>query len=1048
MDATTVKMQSPTKKRAGGDDHSPGRRAKRQAITPTRLTRSMLKKLNKNGGPPVELNPGLEMGVRRRGPRTRPPKRAAQDEGLTGSVKRTTTTHRRRAQSRAKKPIFQGIQPAESKSAELQPKEIRSARSESADLQPIEPQPAEPHPTIPQPGDQERRVSEADVAAASRLAQAAVAAGLTGTTLETGTPLAENTPSLVRFTKRDLKELLIEAVDDYKVRQKLEPHWLARTEFLTWWERPAADMEHIRQQVRRLAVRWSKDLQAQDPDVVDIPVSMLESWQADIVIVGDPKVDTGESSDEAESKNRKGEIDENEAVKQKAQQEEEHDEAEEKEEQGAEVLGNEKEGEKEGVDDSHKVAKALAESLALAMREMAEWKEAFDKEIAAEPDFRSKRAWTARVSESQKQAAALEEAIRDLDTHKFERNTSSARKAAEGFLGELQQFRVGIRMDREAFWDEFDQEGAELLSWRSGAVRAARSESRENAEEEFSISSSTSSSASSSGDFGTDLEAELEAELEQQAKFLDEVEESDSKVEEEDTQMVELQADKEGTRITEREDHHDLSAGDGSVSESGPGPIGPLHEVRCYDSDSKSTPARQEIKLEDSTRESLPSSQRDESTSAVIAPITHVESNCKVLEDRSGDAVETYAAESTVGPPRVEKEERFEALPVTELEQQNQEGKETEAGETRNNRETPHSVPDERGSQSPSRQWPGQQQEESEVTNSDTIRAAEEQENPSHEVRTDVATELFNSATIEEIGIEVEHTTNQRLTASDISRLPPDTISAASSTRSASHEVITGAAENTVDSSSTASNISSLPENPSSSTSGRSETAEQIEVENLEHSAPDVPGVTNVPQDISLPQDTNSSIAGVPTEDKEEVGGGMEERVDKISPISHITSMMEEARKPRSIGASIISVPPRSVEEAGSEPEETVDRTPATRPPQDTGLTASGISSGGEIGVGGQVGHTVDDDLPPSDAAALRRGSNVGEVLDVLTTTMSPGKSPIIVPTVRYIKPQWESLFSPEEPTYDYSANEAEDDDNDDDQVDYPDDWEADDVDP
>lgn len=1027
-------MQLPTKKRAGGDDHSPGGRVKRHATTPTRLTRSMLKKLNENGGPPVELNPGLEMGIRRRGSRTRtrPAKRAAQDEGVTGSVKRITTTHRRRAQSQAKEPISQELQPVEPKFAELQPKEIQSARSETADLQPIEPQPAEPQQTTPQPGDQEKRVSEADVAAASRLAQAAVAAGLTGTTLETGTPLAENMPSLVRFTKRDLKDLLIEAVNDERVRQKMEPHWLARTEFLTWWERPAADTEHIRQQVRRLAVRWSKDLQAQNPDVADISGSMLESWQADIAIVGDPKVDTGKSSDEAGSEGGRAETDENEVVKQRGQQGEKQFEAEGNEEIGAEVLGNEKGGEKEGVDDSHKVAKTLAESLALAMREMAEWKEAFDKEIAAEPDFRSKRAWTARVSESQKQAAALEEAIRDLDTHKFERNTSSARKAAEGLLGELQQFRVGIRMDREAFWDEFDQEGAELLSWRSSAVRAARSESGENAQEDGSASGSASSSASNSEEFGPNLEAELEAELEKEAEFHsgtgEELEESDSEVKEEDTQMVAIQAEKENNRMTESKDCHHLGTGDGSASESEPRPTGPLSEVVCYDTDSKSTPAPPENKSGDSTKGPLPSGQRDESVPTVIASSTHIESGCKVLENYPRAAAEIYAAESTIGPPRVEKEEKSEALPVAELEQQNQEGKVVEAGDGRNGRETTTSVADESGSQSPSRQWPGRQQGESVVTSPDVIEAAQEQEKPCPEVRIDTAAELFTSATIEEIGNEGQHTSNQSLTASGVTRLPPYTISAASSTRSASPEMITGAAENTVDSSS---------------------TAEEVEIESLVHRVPDVSSVTSVPQDTSLPQDTSSSVAGVPTEITEEEGGKLEERVDKISPISHITSMIEEASMPRSIGASIISVPPGSVEEAGSEPGETLDRISTTDVPQETTLTTSGISSGSETGVGGQVGHIGDDDDPHfSNAAALRRGSNVGEVLNALATTMSAGETPIIVPTVRYIKPQWESLFSPEEPTYDYSANEAEDDDNNDDEVDYPDDWEADDVDP
>lgn len=605
-------MQSPTKKRAGEGDHLPRRRVKRQATTPTRLTRSMLKRLNENGEPPVELNPGLEMGVRRRTPRARPPKRAAHDKVVAGSVKRTTSTRRKKGAPRAKKPKLKEPQPSD-----LQHTESLPAESILVEPQTIEEQPKERRPTKPQPGDHEKRVSEADVAAASRLAQAAIAAGLTGTTSETGTPVVEDAPSLVRFTKRDLEDLLNEVVVDDGIRQRMEPHWLARTEFLTWWERPIADMDQIKEQVRRLAIRWSKDLQAQNAEDVDIPTTLLESWQADIVIVGEPKVDTGDN--EAENEGRKATEDKDGDENDQGGGDENQKEGETEEgKQEVKEQGDDKADEMAGAGDSHVVAEALMETLALALREMAEWKEAFDKEIATEPEFRSRRAWTERVLESQKEATALEETIRDLSTHQSGWTTSSAREAADDLLSELQGLRLKLRMDRAAFWDEFDQEGAELL--------LEKTKRGENAEGELQEDTQQGEMRETETDLETDLEAGLEAELEKELPVETTAGTETESGEEEDIQMVKIQAEKEDSPMTGIGERHDPSTGHGSVAVSGLGPSGPPAEVSNNDNDPYPTPARPEYKLAGtSTEGSIRSDQGKESTPKLTAPAIYIE---------------------------------------------------------------------------------------------------------------------------------------------------------------------------------------------------------------------------------------------------------------------------------------------------------------------------------------------------------------------------------------------------------------------------------------
>ncbi|KAG6366107.1 hypothetical protein INS49_000283 [Diaporthe citri] len=935
-------MQSPTKKRAG-DDNSSGRGGKRQASTPPRLTRSMLKKLNENGGPPVELNPGLDMGVRRRGPRTRPPKRPAQDEAVAGSVKRTATEHGR------------GLGPHP---IEPQPTATLSIEPQPIEPEPVEPQPVEPQPVEPQPiqlptKDHEKRVSETDVAAASRLAQAAIAAGLAGNTSEAGTPMDEELPGPVRFTKKDLRDILRDAVIEDEIRQMMEPHWLARMEFLTWLERPAADMRYIKRQIRRLAVRWSKDLRNQDAADVDVPISTLESWRADMVIVGGPSegTDTSEAMDEDEKtgdETRAGEREEGD----KKEPETDGDGTQATKEQDGE------EGDENAINhDGREVAEALAESVTLATRDMAEWKEAFDKEMAAEPNFRSKRAWAARVSESQRDAKILEEKVLGLDVYKSEWVTQSFMKAADQLLDELQKFRIGLRMDREAFWDEFDQERAELLLGKTEIDQSAEEVIQEAVHEE---------------------------------------EAQDLVPEKEDIQMTEPEAEVEDAQMTESEELQGSSKG-------------------------------------------------------IISP-------------RQGEKPGTQ--------------------PAAEFEGQDREGQAAEAGEKSTSREPTPWLPDKRGSHSPCWKWPGDRKEEPKISDPDVTAAVEEDDKSPHEVRRDTSSELFSSrsASAEEVSNEEEHTSDQALTTSEVAgdpqntsstipsvesegidsskaedstdqtltasvstRLPQDTTSVADNSRSASPEIIIGEVENTADSSSTASNISSLPE--------------ETQVENTVGTASATPNVTSRPEDTVLPQDPSPSTSSVPIESTEEIDGEVEKTVGSTSSTSRITSLLQEVSMPHEVSSSTTVVASESVEQISGEVKQAADQVATTNLPQDTNLTATGIRSGSDTGAGGGVENTVDDRAAPTlDAARLPGGGNAGEDLESPPATSSVGVSPIVVPNVRYIKPQWESLFSPEEPMYssnDFSANEAGDGDDEDDHQAYDteevgevDDREADDVDP
>lgn len=925
-----------------------------------------------------------------------------------GSVKRTATTRKRGPGSQSK-----GPQPTEP--------------------QPMEPQSKEPQLIQLQTTDQDKRISEADVAAASRLAQAAIAAGLTGNTSEAGTPVEEDQSRLVRFTKQDLREVLSDSVIEDEIRRTMEPHWLARMEFLTWLERPATDMHHIKKQIRRLAVRWSKDLRNQDAVDVDIPISTLESWRADIVIVGGPSedMDTSEAMDESGKAGDDKKGDEKEGDKEDLEMD--GDMNQEVKEQGDE------EGDENGVlPESHEVAETLAEYVTLTVRDMAEWKEAFDKEMAAEPNFRSKRAWAARVSESQREAKILEEKVWNLDVYKSDCVTQSSIPAADQLLDELQKFRIGLRMDREAFWDEFDQEGAEVLL---GKTEIGQSEE----------------------------------------ETIQEV------VQEHEAQ--DIVAEKEDIQMTESEELQGSSTGDGGVTELNPGPIERPSRV-AGDHDSNATTVKPEHPSdEEPAQEASPSVKREEPP-PLPARVADLQSKDEVpkAQQRSPRSPKTrYAGKGVISS----REEDKSGQPA-ELERQDREGQAAEAGEKLNSRGKTPWLPDKRGSHSPSWKWPGEQKEESKVVNPDATAAAEG-DKPSHELGSDTSSALFSSRSVsaEEVSDEEQHTADQALTTSDLTGvpqntgsmtssidvggidgasskaddttdqtlatssipcLPQDTSCVASRSRSVSPEIISNKVKSTTDSSSTASDISSLPEDTGSSTPGRSEAGEEVEVENTVDRDPAAP---NVPEDTSLSQETDPSRTGVRIESTEENGGGRESTGDSISPPSHIARLLQEVSQPQDTGYPTIGTPSRGVERIGLEPkEEEVDQTSSTNLPPETSPTTSGIRSGSDAGVGGEVESTVDDHAAiTSDSAGVPRESNVGEDLDSPPAVSVP-VSPIVVPNVRYIKPQWESLFSPEEPTFganDFSANEADDGDDEDDQsydIDEVDDREADDVDP
>ncbi|KUI57482.1 hypothetical protein VP1G_04793 [Cytospora mali] len=170
-EVTAEATPSSRKRKAGSSGAASGRSSKRQATTPCRITRSRFKNMNKNSSTPESLNPGLEIKPRRR----RAPGRGQQ------------------ATETATRPQDTIIEASEA----LEELENKSAHESTT----------------------HERASEADVAAASRLAQAAVNGGLT-TGFPTGNTLvfrlAESRECL---TKKDMSRDIAEVVDDVEATQ-------------------------------------------------------------------------------------------------------------------------------------------------------------------------------------------------------------------------------------------------------------------------------------------------------------------------------------------------------------------------------------------------------------------------------------------------------------------------------------------------------------------------------------------------------------------------------------------------------------------------------------------------------------------------------------------------------------------------------------------------------------------------------------------------------------------------------------------------------------
>lgn len=1088
MDTIEVKMRSPTKKRAGDDDPYE-RREKRQATTPPRLTRAMLRKLNENGGPPVELNPGLDMGIRRRSQGTRPPKRAAQDEAVGGSVKRTSKTRKRGRGAKS--------QPKKSQLVESRPTVTRLTEPQFTEPRPIEPESTEPQPTKSQPPeqqfiqvpptDQEKKISEADVAAASRLAQAAMAAGLTGTSSEAGSPVVEVLTDLVRFTTEDLRTILSETVMEDEIRMKMEPHWLARMEFLTWLERPSADMHRIKGEISRLAARWSRDLRNQDTSGVDVPISTLESWRADITIVSDP----GRSVDSSDARNEGGNTsDEKEGAEKEGDEKESDTEVDGT--QAAVEVRDETEGEEEVSNhDRSEVIRALAESVTLTARDMAEWKEAFGKEMTAEPDFRSKRAWDARISESQREAEILEKKAENLDVCKSLRITKSAMQAAEQMLDELQKFRIGLRMDREAFWDEFDQEGAEMLLEKTEIHPSVEEEVQEAVED---VREAVEDVREAVQDVREAFEDVQEA-FEDAQEAVQEDEAGDIVSVKIEVRMTDFEAEAEEALMTESEELRGPSTGSDGVEGVKSDPTEePFGEENDVNDSNPTTVLPEHPSVEETTYCGFLPVHDEESTPPFPSRTADSKSESdfsKAQERSSRSPVETYPGKGITSP---RKGEESVAQSVAEIEHQDREPQAAEAGEKLDSRESTPWLPDKRGSHSPSWKWPkgeGHRGEEAKVNDHEIAAAVEEDDGSPREGGRETSSGLFSSrsASAEQASSEEENRADHAMNASDGSGVTQERSSISSSTqpqgayggdvkredtadrsftashtvhlqeqdkssltsssRAVSPDIIICEAHNAAKSPSNASSISSLPEDTSSSP-GRSEAGEEdIEGASITEWAPAVPSVL---QDTSLSQEIGPPSEGVRMESSEGNRAGTEDTVDSNSSTSNIARLLEEVSLPQDTSSSTTGATSGSVEEIGGEPrEETAVQTSSTNPPQAASPIASGIRSGSDTGVGSEAEDTVEDHAAtPSDAASPAQGSSVAEDPGA-PLAISVGESPVVVPNVRYIKPQWESLFSPEEPTYtanDYSANEVDDEENQDDEFDEVDDREADDVDP
>ncbi|KAK2614236.1 hypothetical protein N8I77_001082 [Diaporthe amygdali] len=886
-------MKSSTKKRASGDASGSGQRRKRQATTPTRLTRSMLKKLNENGGPTVELNPGLEMRPSRRSKRGLSAEGAIQDPPLFCWVEGRRAKHRRESEPGSK--------------------------------------------------DEDRRVSEADVAAASRLAQAAIAAGLTGKTSEhlfftseRSPPGVEHPAGIVRLTKQDLRDILSEVLDDVEIRRKMEPHWLARLEFLTWWARSAEDMETIKGKVRRLAERWSKDLKIEIPDDDEIPISTLESWRADIVVLGDTRdhVDAGQGLNNGEALDT-----------------------------GEERNGSEN---PEGDDDGLAAVKLLGESLALAKRDLTTWLDACDRETVS---IEIKRSGGARLSRSQKEAGEIEEKVRTSDMYlkcNLGQASQSIRNALDSVVREVREWKAQLREQH--------------ADWQVGIARAEEKECMKNVENEICT------------------REEVQERLHQRDET------HDVEAEKGDHQEAELQGE------------IGSSTGDSGISGVEPVPAEVIFDGMEDGDDNSMAKVEQSAHASEGETSPEPIRPTRSNEPLPLSPIrlTDEERDHDISGTDGTDAEQAHAGGHNIPPS--DEDEIFEAEPAPKCKQPDREEEEAAAQaveETRIQEPTPW-LPDKIG-YDPSWKWPGRNKGDAEAIFRAVTAAVEEPEETHIE---DTAPAAAVAVAAEEHFDEPSPEATAHVTTSagkDFEEPPPDATSATA----------TALIEESKD---------PIPEAtvaPPPTTS--IEDFKGLSIENTASAT-----ILHMEESEELsPEDS----APAPTVNVEEI---VEPLTEGNSPIS--TAVVKETVKPSenfTIDATdstiiIASEEPLDLFEEPT-PEDTAPADSKAEEESEDSFPATSralpcIRSWSATEPRGEVENTVAFARSTGDTAGIPQDNSVRDSVDA-TQFVSSQERPGVVHTWRYIRPQWESTFNLVEPgfsTNEYSANEADDDDDED----------------
>ncbi|ROW04559.1 hypothetical protein VMCG_04968 [Cytospora schulzeri] len=165
----------PRKRRAVNSKAGSGRSSKRRATTPCRITRSRFKRMSEKSSTPQSLNPGLEMSPRRW--RT-----------LAGGQRATTA---------APRPPYAIVE------ASVAPERLENKS-----------------PTRTQ---KDREVSEADITADSRLAQAAIEAGLTTESPAGDVVVPEPSQGHEKLREHDPANSIAEVVDGAKATQDSAP---------------------------------------------------------------------------------------------------------------------------------------------------------------------------------------------------------------------------------------------------------------------------------------------------------------------------------------------------------------------------------------------------------------------------------------------------------------------------------------------------------------------------------------------------------------------------------------------------------------------------------------------------------------------------------------------------------------------------------------------------------------------------------------------------------------------------------------------------------